>query len=89
MSVSVCVHIQGVDKSASKLSASIDALTWFNEIEQANSTLAQWGSSGVPHSLLQSIVYPKLATQFSVRADFVYSNCLPVCLCCGGEKIMS
>jgi hypothetical protein len=47
-------------KASSKISAALDALEWFNEIETANTTLSHWGTTGVPHSLLQSVVYPKL-----------------------------
>ena len=63
----VTTRAQQQSKSASKLSAAIDALEWFNEIETANTTLSQWGGSGVPHSLLQSVVYPKLVEQYTVR----------------------
>ncbi len=59
------------NKPQSKLSAAIDALEWFNEIETANTTLAQWGGSGVPHSLLQAVVYPQLVQKFTVRHSAV------------------
>jgi hypothetical protein len=68
-----------VDKASSKISAALDALEWFNEIETANTTLSHWGTLGVPHSLLQSLVYPKLVEKFTV--GWCWLACAPAQSC--------
>ncbi len=56
-------------KGSYKLCAALDELTWFNEVEKASSTLSEWATTGVPHTLLRSVVYPKLVAAFTVCVD--------------------
>jgi hypothetical protein len=56
-------------------------LQWFNEVEMASAALSDWGSTGVPHSLLESLVHQKLAEKFAVRCRCGARACLTVHVC--------
>ena len=62
---------QATVASGLKLCAALESLKWFNEVEKAATTLSEWASTGVPHTLLRSIAYPQVVAKFTVRAGSV------------------
>jgi hypothetical protein len=53
--------------SSLQLCAALNSLKWFSEVEKATSTLTEWAATGVPHTLLRSLMYPQIVAKFTVR----------------------